>query len=458
MEEVNKLGKILIVDDNEDVLFALNLLLEPYTEKIKVATTPDRIEYFMTTFHPDLILLDMNFSRDAISGQEGFESLKQILQIDPQAIVIFMTAYADTDKAVRAIKAGATDFIPKPWEKDKLLATLTSGMRLRQSQQEVSILKEQVEVLSGQNTSENDIIGESSVMQEVFTTINKLSNTDANILILGENGTGKDVIARLIYRCSPRYGKPFVTIDLGSIPEQLFESELFGFEKGAFTDAKKSKAGRMEVATNGTLFLDEIGNLSLPMQSKLLTAIEKRQISRLGSTQTVPIDVRLICATNADIRQMVEDGNFRQDLLYRINTIEIHIPPLRERGNDIILLADHFLDRYTRKYKKEIHGLTREAKNKLLKYAWPGNVRELQHTIERAVILGDGSMLKPENFLFHTTSKQKKEEEVVLNLEQLERQAIEKALRISNGNISRAAEYIGITRFALYRKLEKLGL
>lgn len=458
MEEVNKLGKILIVDDNEDVLFALNLLLEPYTEKIKVATTPDRIEYFMTTFHPDLILLDMNFSRDAISGQEGFESLKQILQIDPQAIVIFMTAYADTDKAVRAIKAGATDFIPKPWEKDKLLATLTSGMRLRQSQQEVSILKEQVEVLSGQNTSENDIIGESSVMQEVFTTINKLSNTDANILILGENGTGKDVIARLIYRCSPRYGKPFVTIDLGSIPEQLFESELFGFEKGAFTDAKKSKAGRMEIATNGTLFLDEIGNLSLPMQSKLLTAIEKRQISRLGSTQTVPIDVRLICATNADIRQMVEDGNFRQDLLYRINTIEIHIPPLRERGNDIILLADHFLDRYTRKYKKEIHGLTREAKNKLLKYAWPGNVRELQHTIERAVILGDGSMLKPENFLFHTTSKQKKEEEAVLNLEQLERQAIEKALRISNGNISRAAEYLGITRFALYRKLEKLGL
>ena len=458
MEEVNKLGKILIVDDNEDVLFALNLLLEPYTEKIKVATTPDRIEYFMTTFHPDLILLDMNFSRDAISGQEGFESLKQILQIDPQAIVIFMTAYTDTDKAVRAIKAGATDFIPKPWEKDKLLATLTSGMRLRQSQQEVSILKEQVEVLSGQNTSENDIIGESSVMQEVFTTINKLSNTDANILILGENGTGKDVIARLIYRCSPRYGKPFVTIDLGSIPEQLFESELFGFEKGAFTDAKKSKAGRMEVATNGTLFLDEIGNLSLPMQSKLLTAIEKRQISRLGSTQTVPIDVRLICATNADIRQMVEDGNFRQDLLYRINTIEIHIPPLRERGNDIILLADHFLDRYTRKYKKEIHGLTREAKNKLLKYAWPGNVRELQHTIERAVILGDGSMLKLENFLFHTTSKQKKEEEVILNLEQLERQAIEKALRISNGNISRAAEYLGITRFALYRKLEKLGL
>ena len=416
MEEVNKLGKILIVDDNEDVLFALNLLLEPYTEKIKVATTPDRIEHFMTTFQPDLILLDMNFSRDAISGQEGFESLKQILKIDPQAIVIFMTAYADTDKAVRAIKAGATDFIPKPWEKEKLLATLTSGMRLRHSQREVNILKEQVELLSGQNSSEGDIIGESPAMQEVFTTINKLSSTDANILILGENGTG------------------------------------------AFTDAKKSKAGRMEVATNGTLFLDEIGNLSLPMQSKLLTAIEKRQINRLGSTQAVPIDVRLICATNADIRQLVDEGNFRQDLLYRINTIEIHIPPLRERGNDIILLAEYFLQRYARKYKKDMRGLTREAKNKLLKYAWPGNVRELQHTIERAVILGDGSLLKPENFLFHASPKQRKEEEMILNLEQLERQTIEKAMKLSEGNISRAAEYLGITRFALYRKLEKLGL
>ena len=442
MDEVNKLGKILIVDDNEDVLFALNLLLEPYTEKIKVATTPDRIEHFMTTFQPDLILLDMNFSRDAISGQEGFESLKQILQIDPQAIVIFMTAYADTDKAVRAIKAGATDFIPKPWEKEKLLATLTSGMRLRQSQREVNILKEQVEALSGQSSPEGDIIGESPIMQEVFATINKLSSTDANILILGENGTGKDVIARLLYRYS----------------EQLFESELFGFEKGAFTDAKKSKAGRMEVATNGTLFLDEIGNLSLPMQSKLLTAIEKRQISRLGSTQTMPIDVRLICATNADIRHMVDEGSFRQDLLYRINTIEIHIPPLRERGNDIILLAEYFLDRYARKYKKEMRGLTREAKNKLLKYTWPGNVRELQHTMERVVILGDGSLLKPENFQFHVTPKQKKEEEIVLNLEQLERQTIEKAMKLSEGNISRAADYLGITRFALYRKLEKLGL
>ena len=457
---MDKLGKILIVDDNEDVLFALNLLLEPLAEKVKVAVTPERIEHFMRTFGPDLILLDMNFSRDVVSGQEGFDALRQILRLDPQAVVIFMTAYADTDKAVRAIKAGATDFIPKPWEKEKLLATLSSGMKLRRSQREVNLLKEQVEALSDGNADER-IIGESDAMRAIFDTVEKLRDTDANILILGENGTGKDVIARLLYRHSPRSGKPFVTIDLGSIPEQLFESELFGYEKGAFTDARKAKAGRMEVATGGTLFLDEIGNLSLPMQAKLLTAIEKRQISRLGSTQSTPIDVRLICATNADIRRMVEEERFRQDLLYRINTIELHIPPLRERGNDILLLADHFLQRYARKYQKEMRGLTREAKSKLLKYAWPGNVRELQHTMERAVILGDGSLLRPENFVFQATapaSRPHKEEKEVLNLEQLERQAVERAMRLSEGNMTKAAEYLGITRFALYRKIEKLGL
>ena len=456
---MEKFGKILIVDDNEDVLFALNLLLEPSADKIKVITGPERLEYFMPTFQPHVVLLDMNFSRDVVSGQEGFDCLKQILHIDPQALVIFMTAYSDTDKAVRAIKAGATDFIPKPWEKEKLLATLSSGMKLRRSQREVNLLKEQVEALSDGNADER-IIGESDAMRAIFDTVEKLRDTDANILILGENGTGKDIIARLLYRHSPRSGKPFVTIDLGSIPEQLFESELFGYEKGAFTDARKAKAGRMEVATGGTLFLDEIGNLSLPMQAKLLTAIEKRQISRLGSTQSTPIDVRLICATNADIRRMVEEGRFRQDLLYRINTIELHIPPLRERGNDILLLADHFLQRYARKYRKEMRGLTREAKNKLLKYAWPGNVRELQHTMERAVILGDGSLLRPENFVFQASSvaRPHKEEKEVLNLEQLERQAVERAMRLSEGNMTKAAEYLGITRFALYRKIEKLGL
>ena len=457
---MDKLGKILIVDDNEDVLFALNLLLEPLAEKVKVAVTPERIEHFMRTFGPDLILLDMNFSRDVVSGQEGFDALRQILRLDPQAVVIFMTAYADTDKAVRAIKAGATDFIPKPWEKEKLLATLSSGMKLRRSRCEVSLLKEQVEVLSDL-AGDDRFIGQSEPMRQVLATVEKLREADANVLVLGENGTGKDVIARMLYRCSPRHGRPFVTIDLGSIPEQLFESELFGYEKGAFTDARKSKAGRMEAATGGTLFLDEIGNLSLPMQAKLLTALEKRQIVRLGGTQPTPIDVRLICATNADIHRLVEEGRFRQDLLYRINTIELHIPPLRERGDDILLLADHFLQRYARKYGKEMRGLSREAKNKLLRYAWPGNVRELQHTLERAVLLGDGSLLRPEDFPLQPSaipSAKAAEESRTLNLEQLEREAVEQALRLSGGNMTRAAEYLGITRFALYRKLEKLGL
>ena len=398
-------GKILIIDDNEDVLFALNLLLEPYVEKVKVTTQPARI-----------------------------------------------------DKAVRAIKAGAIDFIPKPWEKEKLLATLSSAIKLRDSRKEIKQLKEQVVALSGQDETVPNMIGHSEAMQNVFDTIRKLSDTDANILILGENGTGKDLVARSLRHYSPRRESPFITIDLGSIPETLFESELFGYEKGAFTDARKAKAGRMEVASGGTLFLDEIGNLSLPMQSKLLTAIEKRQISRLGTTSTIPIDVRLISATNVNIHRMVEEGNFRQDLLYRINTIEIHIPPLRDRGEDVLLLADYFLQRYIHKYKKEINGLSREAKQKLMRYHWPGNVRELQHAIERAVILSDSSLLKPANFMLQPQPEKKVDTDEILNLEQLERHAIERAMKRSEGNLSRAAEYLGITRYALYRKLEKLGL
>ena len=452
---MEKKGKIFIVDDNEDVLFALNLLLEPFVEKVKVTTQPSRIEHFMTTFEPDVILLDMNFRRDAISGQEGFDCLEQILGIDPEAVVLFMTAYADTEKAVRAIKAGATDFIPKPWEKEKLLATISSAVKLRQSRREVKQLQAKVEALSGQDKEVPLMIGQSKVMQEVFTTIRQLSDTDANILILGENGTGKDLVARSLRFFSPRQQAPFVTIDLGSVPESLFESELFGYEKGAFTDARKSKAGRMEVASGGTLFLDEIGNLSMSMQSKLLTAIEKRQISRLGATKSIPINVRLVCATNADIRQMVEEGNFRQDLLYRINTIEIHIPPLRERGEDILLLAEHFLKKYNHKYKKDIQGLTREAKQKLMKYTWPGNVRELQHAIERAVILAKNIWLKPNDFMLTPQPERKNEREEIFNLEELELDAIKRALKRCAGNVSSAAELLGITRYALYRKIEK---
>lgn len=453
-----KQGKILIIDDNEDVLFALNLLLEPYVEQIRVTTQPERIEHFMESYVPDVILLDMNFRRDAISGQEGFFWLEKIKKTDPDAVVLFITAYADTEKAVRAIKAGATDFIPKPWEKEKLLATLSAALKLRESRTEVRLLKRQVAALESSEDDGFEIIGESNAMQEIFTTIEKLRDTDANILILGENGTGKDLVARALYHHSPRNGQVFVGIDLGSIPEQLFESELFGYEKGAFTDARRDKPGRMEVATGGTLFLDEIGNLSLPMQAKLLTAIEKQQITRLGATRPITIDVRLISATNINIHEMVGKGTFRQDLLYRINTIELHIPPLRERGNDIQLLADYFLARYARKYKKDIKGLSRDARSKLQNYNWPGNVRELQHAIERAVILSDGMMLKPENFMLQPTASNKIAELEELNLSILEKEAIERALRRAEGNVTRAAELLGITRFALYRKLDKLGL
>ena len=453
-----KQGKILIIDDNEDVLFALNLLLEPYVEQIRVTTQPERIEHFMESYVPDVILLDMNFRRDAISGQEGFFWLEKIKKTDPDAVVLFITAYADTEKAVRAIKAGATDFIPKPWEKEKLLATLSAALKLRESRTEVRSLKRQVAALESSEDDGFEIIGESNAMQEIFTTIEKLRDTDANILILGENGTGKDLVSRALYHHSPRNGQVFVGIDLGSIPEQLFESELFGYEKGAFTDARRDKPGRMEVATGGTLFLDEIGNLSLPMQAKLLTAIEKQQITRLGATRPITIDVRLISATNINIHEMVGKGTFRQDLLYRINTIELHIPPLRERGNDIQLLADYFLARYARKYKKDIKGLSRDARSKLQNYNWPGNVRELQHAIERAVILSDGMMLKPENFMLQPTASNKIAELEELNLSILEKEAIERALRRAEGNVTRAAELLGITRFALYRKLDKLGL
>ncbi len=452
---MHKQGKILIVDDNEDILFALNLLLQPHVEKVKVTTQPERIEHFMKTFQPDVILLDMNFTKDADSGQEGFHWLKKIKKNDPDVVVIFITAYADTEKAVRAIKAGATDFISKPWEKEKLLATVSSAIELRKSRNEVTHLKQKVAAFES-NRDMPEIIGESGPMQSLFETIDKLKNTDANILILGENGTGKDLIANLLCYCSPRADKQFVHIDLGTIPGQLFESELFGHEKGAFTDAKQEKQGRFEIASGGTLFLDEIGNLTPDMQAKLLTAIEKQQITRLGSTAPLSINVRLICATNTDIHEMVANGKFRQDLLYRINTIELHIPPLRERGKDIELLADHFLERYSKKYKKDIRNISVPAMKKLREYNWPGNVRELQHAIERAVILASGFTLTSDDFILKATASRKSKAEN-LNLDQLEKEAIEKALMQSGGNMNRAAELLGISRFTLYRKIEKLG-
>lgn len=453
-------GKVLIVDDNEDVLFSLNLLLKPHTSAVRVATSPDRVAHFMKMFEPDVILLDMNFTRDAVSGSEGFECLEQILKIDPDAVVIFMTAYSDTEKAVKAIKAGATDFLSKPWDNDKLLATLKSAMELRLSRFEVVSLKEKIAALGGYGNAEGPIlIGESPAMQKIKSSIGKFAETDANILILGENGTGKDVVAHLIHQMSERNGNPFVTIDLGTVPEHLFESELFGYEKGAFTGATSAKAGRMEVASGGTLFLDEIGNLSIHAQTKLLTAIEKRLITRVGSTKERNIDVRIISATNADLQSMVEKGIFRQDLMYRINTIEIHIPPLRERGDDVILLAEFFLEKYATKYNKKIKGISRDAKIMLARYGWPGNVRELQHAVERAVIMEESTIIKPYSLMIPQKDKNSNvplpQSEMTMNLEELERDAIERAMKRANGNISHAAELLGITRYSLYRKLGK---
>lgn len=455
MEEKKK-GKVLVIDDNEDILFALNLLLKPLVEDIRVTKQPEQIDKFYDMLHPDVVLLDMNFRRDAISGEEGFELLEHILHRDAQAVVILMTAYADADKAVRALKSGATDFITKPWDNSKLLATLFAGIELSQERRKNRLLEQRMEVAASPfgATAAPTIIGESPVMQRVLQTVAQVAPTDANVLILGENGTGKDVIARHLCALSSRAAKPFVSIDLGSVPEQLFESELFGYEKGAFTDARKAKAGRMETASGGTLFLDEIGNLPLPLQAKLLAALERREISRLGSTRVTPIDVRLLCATNADIHTEVAEGRFREDLLYRINTIEINIPPLRERGEDIILLAEHFLSTYAHKYNKVVTTLNRDARQRLLRHTWPGNVRELMHAVERAVLLAKGPALCAQDFVLKESVRRTSQTQT-LNLERLEQEAIDRAMNIAGGNVSRAAELLGITRFALYRKLNK---
>ena len=452
-----ELGKILIIDDNEDVLLALNLLLRPKAEKVKTMRSPERLVHAMTDFRPDLVLLDMNFTRDTVSGQEGMECLQAILKLDPNSVVIMMTAYADTDKAVQAIKAGATDFVSKPYDNDKLLATLHSAMKLRRLQTDAARLQERVEALNAEREEARPrLIGESDCMKRVTDLLGQIGGTDVNVLLLGENGTGKDVLARLLVDRSARAAEPFVRIDVGAVPDTLFESELFGHEKGAFTDAHQGKKGRMELAHGGTLFLDEVGNLSPSAQAKLLTALEKKRIVRVGGIREIPIDVRLICATNADLHTQVADGRFRQDLFYRINTVEIHIPPLRERGHDIQLLADFFLEKYARKYHKPVKGITRDTRNKLQQYPWPGNVRELQHTIERAVVLSHNERLAPEDFpLYPAPAKAVPE---TLNLQELERQAVRRALQLSEGHLNQAAEMLGITRYALYRKIEKLGL
>jgi len=456
------LGKILVIDDNEDVLLAAKLLLKKHADLVQVESNPKKIPFLLNHDTYDVILLDMNFSKDITSGKEGYHWLEQILEIDPEAVVVLITAFGDVEMAVKALRLGATDFVLKPWQNEKLIATLTTAVKLRQAKNEVSNLKkERSELTSELNKGKfgTPIIGKSQPMLEVFSMIEKVAKTDANVLILGENGTGKEVIARALHGSSLRSDHVFISVDMGTITESLFESELFGHKKGAFTDAKEDRAGRFEVANKGTLFLDEIGNLSPSLQAKLLTVLQNRQITRVGSNQSTPIDIRLICATNMPLHDMVERNEFRQDLLYRINTVEIELPPLRDRTEDIPALATHFIDMYCKKYRKGLKELSTSTLRKFEKYHWPGNIRELQHALERAIIMSEDEVLQPSDFLFLVEKNDSDEMDFSeYDLDTVEKMMIQKAISKYAGNISQAAKSLGLTRASLYRRLEKHGL
>ena len=455
-----KTGKILIIDDDEDVLFSARLLLKQHYSIVQIEKNPEQIPLILKNERYDIVLLDMNFSGNATSGSEGFNWLKKILEIDPTSIVILITAFGTIEMAVKAIKEGATDFVLKPWQNEKLLATISSAMKLSQSQQRVdNLLSRQKQLSKDIDQQFHNIIGISEEMQKIFNTIQKVAMTDANILILGENGTGKELVARAIHRQSNRADEIFLNVDMGAISESLFESELFGYVKGAFTDAKEDKAGRFEIASGGTLFLDEIGNLSFNLQMKLLSVLQNRTVTRLGSNISKPIDIRLVCATNIPIEELISEKRFRQDLLYRINTVEINLPPLRKRIEDIPLLVKHFLKIYCKKYNKPEKEINPAALKRLEKYHWPGNIRELQHTIERVIIMNDSQELLPEDFYFSVQDI--KEDDLKLNnfdLEEAEKLLIIKAVSKYNGNLTRAAKDLGLTRASLYRRLEKYGL
>jgi len=453
-------AKILIIDVDEDILFAFRLLVQKHISEVHTEKNPENLQNLLTNTSYDLIFLDMNFERDVTSGKEGFYWLKKILNIDPASVVILITAYGDVEMAVKAVKEGAVDFILKPWQNEKLLATISATLQLRKSRLEAQRLRIQQKQLSADiDQPFQEIIGHSGPMKMLYKTIKKVAKTDANVFILGENGTGKELVARAIHRQSLRAEKVFISVDMGAISESLFESELFGHMKGAFTDAKKDHTGRFEIANGGTLFLDEIGNLSLSLQSKLLTVIESRQVIPVGANRSQPIDIRLICATNMPIVDMVKDNRFRQDLLYRINTVEIHLPPLRERREDIPLLSEHFKNIFARKYYKNTTKLTPAVLKKLQSYHWPGNIRELQHAIERAIILSDSSTLECDDFMFSPINDQS--EEIVFesyNLDNIEKKVIEQTLKKNNGNVSNAAKELGLTRASLYRRMEKFNL
>ncbi|KKL91970.1 hypothetical protein LCGC14_1889380 [marine sediment metagenome] len=468
-------GSLLIVDDNPDILIAARLLLKQHYQSVKTTDNPFDIAGIINEQRKadqpiDVILLDMNFTQDSISGKEGFYWLKKIIEQGANIVVLLMTAYGDIQLAVDAIKAGASDFIAKPWRNEQLLGAVAAAFSHAKDKQQVGKLTRQKQGLNqALNTPNFEFLGQSVAMQQVFTTIEKAAQTDANILITGESGTGKELTAHAIHQASMRHSQTFMSLDMGAVAQNLFESELFGHKKGAFTDAKSDRIGKFELAQGGSLFLDELGNLPLEHQAKLLAALQNRQITPVGGSKAVDIDIRLICATNDNLDQAVAEGRFRQDLLYRINTVEIRLPALRERSDDIPLLANYYLKHFAQKYKRDLT-ISDHDMNALCQYSWPGNVRELAHAIERAVILTEGDKLDISSVVGNSASVSTDENTQstgVLNnvaqydtfdLEILEQRTVRAALKHHQGNVSHAAKALGLTRGAMYRRLEKYGL
>ncbi|TMO73423.1 sigma-54-dependent Fis family transcriptional regulator [Pseudoalteromonas sp. S3785] len=468
-------GSLLIVDDNPDILIAARLLLKQHYQSVKTTDNPFDIEGIINEQRKveqpvDVILLDMNFTQDSISGKEGFYWLKKIIEQDPNIVVLLMTAYSDIQLAVNAIKAGASDFISKPWQNEQLLGAVAAAFSHAKDKQQVSKLTRQKQGLNqALNTPSFEFLGQSNAMKQVFSTIEKAAQTDANILITGESGTGKELTANAIHQASMRHSQTFMSLDMGAVAKNLFESELFGHKKGAFTDAKSDRIGKFELAQGGSLFLDELGNLPLEQQAKLLSALQNRQITPVGGSKAVDIDIRLICATNDNLDQAVSEGRFRQDLLYRINTVEIRLPALRERSDDIPLLADYYLNHFAQKYKRDLT-ISDHDMNALCQYSWPGNVRELAHAIERAVILTESDTLDITSVVGNsaapsTHSASQSTEDInnqlqydTFDLDILEQRTVRAALKHHQGNVSHAAKSLGLTRGAMYRRLEKYGL
>ncbi len=453
-------GHILIVDDDQAVLYTAKMILKQHYSHIATAGNPVTASELFIKNEYDVVLLDMNFQSGATSGKEGIELLKKMHHEKPDVHIITNTAYGDINLVVQAMKLGAKDFIVKPWQKEKLLASVSNAIELKRSKQELMTSKTRESLLARDlDQASGDLLWKDNAMKPVIQFIEKVAVTTANVLILGENGTGKELVARAIHRQSERAESPFIKVDLGTISETLFESELFGHAKGAFTDAKEEKAGRFEIANGGTIFLDEIGNLTLNMQAKLLTVIQNKQIHRVGSSKKIDLDIRWICATNKDLYRSVDEGEFRQDLLYRINTVEITVPSLREREKDIPYLIMHFLKEFSNKYQKPGLKINENEFSKLITYPWPGNVRELQHAVERAVILSEASNLEAADFVAkvdYSNSAIKKGDS--LDIKSVEKFTIKNALSKTNGNLTNAAKELGMGRTTLYRKMKKYNL